>query len=228
MLAKKYQCEIVSINNPVSGVYTVEFSPVSGKFKYKPGQFMHLALDDYDPSAAWPDSRCFSVQTSPQNGTLKITYAVKGVFTKKMEELLQVGKKIWIKLPYGDLFTQEHGTENTVFIAGGTGVTPYLSLFTDSSFKNYRNPVLYLGCRNESYNFYEDELLSAKNINSSLECNYYYQEREGVLDIEKIVAENPNATSFFISGPPVMITSFRNYLLQNEIEENRIKTDDWE
>ena len=227
-MVKKYQCEIVSIVNPVSGVYTVEFFPIEGKFKYKPGQFLHLALDDYDPSGSWPESRCFSMQTSSQSQTLKITYAVKGLFTKKMEELLQVGKQIWIKLPYGDLFTQEHRVENTIFIAGGTGVTPYLSLFTDGSFANYQNPVLYLGCRSESYHFYEEELALAKRINPTLKCFYCYQEKDGMLDIEKILSENPNATSFFISGPPVMITNFRKYLLEKGIGEDRIKTDDWE
>ena len=228
MLAKKYQCKIVSIKNPVEGVYTIEFASLNGKFKYRPGQFMHLALDEYDPSGAWPDSRCFSVQTSPQNETLKITYAVKGNFTKKMEKELYSGKQLWIKLPYGDLFTQNHNFNNTVFIAGGTGVTPYLSLFTDENFAKYTNPRLYLGCRSESYNFYKKELDTATQINSSLKCNYTYQEKDGILDIAEILKANEKSASFFISGPPVMITNFRKYLLENGIGEEQVKTDDWE
>ncbi|MDR1115534.1 MAG: hypothetical protein LBL33_05205, partial [Tannerella sp.] len=93
MLAKKYQTEIVSIQNPIAGVYTLEFSS-SKKFRYAPGEFLHLALDEYDPSGAWPESRCFSIQTAPDEENIKITYAVKGRFTQRMEKELFVGKSV--------------------------------------------------------------------------------------------------------------------------------------
>ena len=131
MLAKKYKSIVVSILNPFSGIYTVEFASERGNYKYLPGQFLHIALDeDYDGSSQWPDSRCFSMQSNPIEETIKITYAVKGVFTHQMEQQLMVGSEVWLKLPYGDLFTQPHNKTNTVFIAGGTGITPFLSLFT--------------------------------------------------------------------------------------------------
>lgn len=227
-MVRKYSCEVVTVENPVTGVYTVEFASLAGRFRYKPGQFMHLALDEYDPSGAWPDSRCFSMQTSPQTDTIKITYAVKGAFTQRMESELQPGKQLWLKLPYGDLFTQEHNKENTVFIAGGTGITPYLSLFTDESFAVYAHPVLYLGCRDASYNFYRDELNKAQQINPNLECRYCYQNQQGMLNIEQIIKDSDSSADFFISGPPAMIIGFRSYLMQNGVTGEQIKTDDWE
>ena len=80
-----------------------------GRYKYYPGQFLHLAIDhEYDGSGQWPESRCFSMQSNPDEKTIKITYAVKGRFTKQMEEKLKIGSEVWLKLPYGDLFTQPH------------------------------------------------------------------------------------------------------------------------
>jgi ferredoxin-NADP reductase len=152
MLVKKYKTEIVSIQTPITGVYTLELSSEK-KFKFAPGAFLHLALDEYDPSGAWPESRCFSIQTSPEEENIKITYAVKGRFTQRMEKELFVGKSVWLKLPFGDLFTQEHSKENAVFVAGGTGITPFLSLFTDKSCAEYLNPSLYLGFRNRDLHF---------------------------------------------------------------------------
>jgi ferredoxin-NADP reductase len=228
MLAKKYHCETVSVENPAKGVYTLEFASLNGQFKYRPGQFIHLALDEYDPSRAWPDSRCFSVQTSPQDETLKITYAVKGDFTKRMERELHAGKKIWIKLPYGDLFTQDHNVKRTIFIAGGTGITPFLSLFTDPSFAEYANPHLYMGFRNPALHFYQSELKKAQEINPTLHTTIFYQERDGIIDIEKIYGSNPDAGAFFISGPPERIRNFRQYLVAKGASDDKIKTDDWE
>ncbi|GHT33597.1 hypothetical protein AGMMS49574_19620 [Bacteroidia bacterium] len=227
MVVKKYLAEIVSIQNPTAGVYTIEFRSPQ-KFKYTPGAFLHLALDEYDPSGNWPESRCFSIQTSPQEETIKITYAVKGTFTRRMESELATGKEIWLKLPYGDLFTQEHGKENTVFIAGGTGITPFLSLFTDLSFAAYRQPWLYIGFRNKALHFYQSELEKAQQLNQSLQTKSIYEDTEGILDIEKIHTSHPNAEAFFISGPPAMIKSFKQYLLSKGVAEEKIKTDDWE
>ena len=82
---------------------------------------MHLALDEYDPSSGWPESRCYSMQTSPVNEFIKITFSVKGKFTTRMADELKQGKIIDLKLPYGDFFQQDHSKENVVFIAGGTG-----------------------------------------------------------------------------------------------------------
>jgi ferredoxin-NADP reductase len=227
MSVKKYQVEVISIQNPTQGVYTLEFGSEK-RFKYVPGEFLHLALDEYDPSGAWPESRCFSIQTNPDEENIKITYAVKGRFTRRMEQELTVGKHIWLKLPFGDLFTQEHSKKNTVFIAGGTGVTPYLSLFTDKSFVEYTNPQLYLGFRNKDLHFYQTELEKAQQINPALQTTIFYEDVSGVIDIEKIYNTYPNADAFFISGPPAMIKSFRQYLLSKGVSEDSIKTDDWE
>jgi ferredoxin-NADP reductase len=187
-----------------------------------------LALDEYDLSGAWPESRCFSIQTSPDEENIKITYAVKGRFTQRMEQELSVGKFVWLKLPFGDLFTQEQSKENVVFIAGGTGITPFLSLFTDKSFSEYRNPALYLGFRNRDLCFYQKDLEKAKRINSELKIIVFYQDTDGIIDIEQIYSSHSDAGAFFISGPPVMIKNFKQYLLGKGVGENRVKTDDWE
>ena len=232
MLAKKYKSELISIINPLEGIYTLEFASLSGKYKYHPGQFLHIAIDeDYDGISQWPDSRCFSMQSSPDEETIKIAYAVKGQFTKQMEQQLKVGSEVWLKLPYGDLFTQPHNKENTVFIAGGTGITPFLSLFTHESFSEYNNPRIYLGFRSKEYNIYENELNFVKLRESFVKLydpKIYYQDVDGIIDINSIFNENGHASDYFISGPPVMIKVFKDYLVKNKVLDDQIKTDEWE
>lgn len=227
-IVKKYPSRVLAIHCHTDRVYTIELESLEKPFKFKPGQFLHLALDKYDPSMQWPESRCFSMQSIPDCSIIKITYSVKGSFTSKMEKQLKPGFEITLKLPYGDLFTQPHNKENTVFIAGGTGITPFLSLFNYASFKEYSNPVLYAGFQNRSMNLYHEELKLACKINSQFKLIPVYQNEEGILNIEKILqVSNPNA-SFFISGPPIMIKTFKCYLIASGIAENQVKTDDWE
>lgn len=225
-MVRKYKSIIRKIENQIEGVYTLTIEPLSGKYRFAPGQFLHLSIDsDYDGVSQWPESRCFSIQTSSDTSDfLKITYSVKGAYTRMMADKLQEGSEVWVKMPYGELFEQEHSKENTVFISGGTGITLFLSLFTDSSFAEYSNPVLYAGFRSRELNIYQNELDHAPNLN----LNLIYQDSEGILDIQRILAENSNDNSYFISGPPSMIKAFKQYLIGNEVTENNVLTDDWE
>lgn len=226
-IVKKYLAKVISIQNHIDGVYTLELESLGKPFKYEPGQFLHLALDEYDPSAGWPESRCFSMQSSPGKEQIRITYAIKGVFTTRMSKELKSGSRVTLKLPYGDLFTQEHSKVKTVFIAGGTGITPYLSLFTDSSFSHYHCPYLYFGLRNKEVNLYINELDIAKKINPGLEISYVYQDEQGVLNIKKILNNTSQTSYFFISGPPQMIAGFKTFLISGGINKEHIKTDEW-
>jgi NAD(P)H-flavin reductase len=231
MLARKYKSKLKSIQNPFTGIYTLEFESLDRPYKYLPGQFLHIALDEeYDGSSQWPDSRCFSMQSNPSEETIRITYAVKGEFTKQMEETLKVGAEVWLKLPYGDLFQQNHNKTNTVFIAGGTGITPFLSLFTHESFNEYINPKIYLGFRSKEFNIYQSELDRACNLNLNLSLNLklYFQDTDGILDIEKIFLENGTQSNYFISGPPAMIKAFKNSLIEKGVPKGNVLTDDWE
>jgi ferredoxin-NADP reductase len=230
-IVRKYKSVVVSKTNPVSDIYTAEFRSLSGKYKFQPGQFLHLAIDsEYDGSDQWPISRCFSMQSNPDEQNIRITYAVKGYFTRMMKEYLQEGSEVWLKLPYGDLFQKPHNKVNTVFIAGGTGITPFLSLFTYRSFREYVNPRIYLGFRTGSYFIYDREM----HLIQSLENNVHsgikvaYEDVQGRLDIDRIFLENGKSPDYFISGPVEMINSFRSFLLSRGLKGDQIFSDDWE
>jgi ferredoxin-NADP reductase len=229
MLAKKYRSELVSISSPIKGIYTLRFKSLARPYKYKPGQFLHLAHDDsYQGVGQWPESRCFSMQSNPAEETIRITYAVKGKFTQEMRRILKVGSLVWLKLPYGDLFTQPHNKGNTIFISGGTGVTPYLSLFTGPVFADYYKPILYAGFREEQMNVYRTELSQAKLINNLFSVHVVYEQPHGFINIDRILANRKHDSYFFISGPPEMLKSFKLSLINGGVHENQVLSDDWE
>jgi ferredoxin-NADP reductase len=225
MLAKKYLSKVVSVKNPFEGIYTLEFESLNGKFKYHPGQFLHLAMDSqYDGSDQWPESRCFSMQSNPLDPTIKITYSVKGKFTRNMVNTIKVGYEVWLKLPYGDLFSQNHNKTCTVFIAGGTGITPFLSLFTHISFNEYKNPKVYLGFRSRFHNIYENDLKFLKQERTRI----FYEDIDGMIDINTVFLENGINSDYFLSGPPAMIKKFKQFLTLAGVPGNQVLTDEWE
>ncbi|MDQ1265264.1 MAG: propane monooxygenase reductase component [Bacteroidota bacterium] len=225
---RKYKSEVISVANPIEGIITAEFRSLGQKYKFLPGQFLHLTLEDYDPSSQWPESRCFSMQSPPSAENIKLTFSTAGRYTKRMEKELVVGKTLWLKLPYGEFFQVPHKKDKCVFIAGGTGITPYLSLFQDLSFTEYSKPVLYFGARSAEYNIYSEDLQKSSEINSSFECRYVYENIDGMLNIEKIFVENGREATYFISGPPALISNFKKYLLDLAVPKSNIRTDEWE
>lgn len=225
MLVKKYRSKVLSVINPLEELFTVELESLTGRFKYNPGQFLHLALDsNYDGCDQWPDSRCFSMQSSPDENKIRITYAVKGRFTRLMKSNLRPGSEVWLKLPYGNLFCQNHNKRNTVFIAGGTGITPFLSLFKHQAFNDYFDPRIYLGFKSETFNIYKD-FLNALNPKKLV---IYYEDVQGVLNINRIFNENKTESDYFISGPPQMISMFKHFLISHGVLPSKILTDEWE
>ena len=220
--------EVVRIDNPVDSLYVLELKSKEKPFRFLPGQFLHLALDEYDPSQGWPESRCFSIQAQHSPDTLVLSFSAKGRFTTRMAQELKPGSRVTVKLPYGSLFHESDAASRCVFIAGGTGITPFLSLFTDNTFAAYTKPGLYAGFRNKSYNLYDAYLLRAKEINNGFEYRLKCEDMEGMLDITEIAAREHHGSLFFLSGPPVMIASFRKYLESVGVDRGNIRTDDWE
>ncbi len=228
MLVKKYTAEVVSITNPVDALYLLELQSEEKPFKFLPGQFLHLALDPYDPSTGWPESRCFSIQAQPAPERIVLSFSAKGRFTTRMAAELKQGSVVAVKLPYGSLFNSVPAGVKTVFIAGGTGITPFISLFTDDTFASWKKPVLYAGFRTKNYNLYDPFLFKAKTINEEFHDEIKYEDVSGMLNISEILEKEGADALFFLSGPPGMIRIFRNYLEQAGVGKDNIRTDDWE
>lgn len=227
-IVKKYPARVVSVRQWSDDLFTLGMVSLGTPFHFIPGQFLHFAFGEPDPTIPWPDSRCFSMQTPPGEEVLKITFSVKGDFTERMASTLREGSTVTLKMPYGSLFTQPHEIAGTIFVSGGTGITPFLSLFGHDSFLKYSNPVLYAGFRNIGHNHFAEELASAQQRHTGFSIRYFYENENGFIDPGMVAGKISRGTSCFISGPPQMIRSLKDGLILYGIEPAQIKTDEWE
>jgi NAD(P)H-flavin reductase len=222
------------------GVYQVDFSLPSRFTKYLPGQFLHLTLDEFDPTTGyWPESRVFSIASEPRQETVTIVYSVKGRYTKRMEQELSPGKEVWLKLPYGDfVISNQLLAEGPVaLIAGGTGVSPYWP-FLKGQAEREGAVHLFYGIRKAGH------LLFAEDLKSLIDKPWFHLHlmvEEGTVDgfpaesgrlsiakVEQEMGRRFATTNFFLSGPPTMIRKFKDDLAVRGMENNRIHIDEWE
>lgn len=234
-VVQKIQCRVGKIIPHGNHVYTLALKPAKLVPRFKPGQFLHLALDDYDPSRFWPESRVFSIASSPnERDKLIIFYSVKGRFTARMEAELAEGRQVWVKLPYGDFVIE--GDKDVALFAGGTGISAFTAYIGGLTQELSNNVYLVYGAREEGLLIYR-ELIEEQVKKIPFLRVIYFSENGGSAFIEKgSLAVNkiwpkvkaPHDTVFYISGPPVMLKALREELLDLGILKDNIKIDAWE
>lgn len=237
----KLPAEVENIIHHTDGVKSFFMKPLKNCPNFKPGQFLHLALDDYDPSFHWPESRVFSIANSPtRRDKLRITFSVKGKFTQRMYESVNEGDILWLKLPYGS-FSFPEGNKDIILIAGGTEITPFISFLEYAVDKRTDRKIkLYYGVRSPEYLVFGTLLEECDNNLNKFSYHIYLERdshkcmlnnvRNGILSIETIIKDESNHTDliYYLSGPQQMIDIFREDMIKSEIMENNIIVDEWE
>jgi ferredoxin-NADP reductase len=234
---QKIECQIGKILNHGENVYSIELIPSHPVPVFKPGQFLQLAMDPYDPSGFWPESRAFSIASSPSSREkINIHYSVRGKFTARMGRELAVGKSVWIKMPYGEFIISE--SEDVALFAGGTGISAFIAFLGSLSVSFSHKVYLFYGARHAKLLPYSE--LIEKFASTCPQISPFYFVEEGRVDKEKLmqgrlsIAEawsrirQPFATTYYLSGPPAMLQALRVDLDKCGIAPGMIKIDAWE
>ena len=235
---QKLACVVETIAAHGEHVYSVTLRPERPVPRFRAGQFLHLALDGYDPTAFWPESRVFSIASAPADRDLvRITYAVHGRFTARMEQELVEGRQVWIKMPYGD-FVIEEGADVVLF-AGGTGVTAFTAFLEALPAATTHSVALAYGARSGGLLIYRDVLERCARRRAAVNVSYFV-EHPGAGDPPGTIAgrvtvdaiwpriERPFETGYYISGPPSMLRSIGDDLRARDISPQAIHIDAWE
>lgn len=141
---------------------------LSKERKYNPGSFVQLSLELVTASDIWPDSRTFSI-ASYEKGIMRFIIKNVGYYTARIFDELEVGSACTVKYPFGNLYSKKRDDEKHLFIAGGVGITPYLSLVRYFETKGLQGNV--------------SLLYSAKHYNDLLHFDYLKATLRGNLEL---------------------------------------------
>jgi 3-ketosteroid 9alpha-monooxygenase subunit B len=237
-VTQKLDCVVERVVAHGERVYTVSLRPERPVPRFRAGQFLHLALDPYDPGGFWPESRVFSIASPPaERDRVRITYAVHGGFTARMEHDLVEGRQVWIKMPYGD-FVIDNETDVMLF-AGGTGVTAFTAFLENLSDTARQTVTLAYGARTTRLLIYRDVVERCVRRSPSFNASYFVEQNEPGHALEAFVGRvsveavwprlrSPFDTSYYISGPPSMLKSIGDDLRARNISPEAIHIDAWE
>ncbi|HRG68254.1 MAG: hypothetical protein JNK69_13500 [Saprospiraceae bacterium] len=211
---------IVSTKNVTHDVLRILTSKPSG-FDFVPGQAANLAIN----KSGWRrEERPFTFTNLPTDNSLEFTIKTYPEHEGVTNELLQLKQDDGLVLHevFGAIAYKGEG----VFIAGGAGITPFISIFRNLKARNeIGNNMLVFANKTKADIILESEfeqLLGDKfvNILSDEQIEGYQFGRISEEFLKSIVTDFDK--QFYICGPPSMIKEVEKQLISLGVDRNSI------
>ena len=199
-------------------------------FSFQAGQYVWVEV----PALAFPDPkgsrRAFSIVSDPVDAehTIRIAFRRSESGYKKTLSSLPVGAKVTVIGPCGSSYVlPDDSGQATVFIAGGIGITQFLSVISHDlkSGSNRRMILVYLN-KNEKRAAYFKELLQAASEHINLDVRFLYGAHP-TASLQKFIAEyEGEKAEWYVCGPAAMVNAVGHMLMQARVPDKLVHYED--
>lgn len=172
---------------------------LDNKLPYRHGQFIFLKIFQEGLEEA---PHPFSI-TAGDGQKIVVTIKALGDFTKKVNTMIQLNTPIAIEGPYGYL-NFEAGQQQQLWIAGGVGITPFLSYLTSAP--STQNIELFYSYRGQDDAIYTEFLQDYAKNNEHFKVNLIDTTQMDRLCFADYSV--PAHTSIFMCGPEKMVKRY--------------------
>ena len=155
-----FELKLVDVVEETADAHSISFEVPAGaeeQFAYKPGQFLTLAVPSELTGVA---ARCYSLSSSPVgDGPLTITVkrTADGFASNWVCDNLREGDTVRV-LPPSGIFTPKSLDDDLLLWAGGSGITPVMSILRTALRDGTGRVVLFYANRDESSVIFAREL----------------------------------------------------------------------
>jgi predicted ferric reductase len=215
LLVSRYRYIVTTVIPLNSTVSEISLKAVGKKMKYMNSQFAFFEFEDkYITSEIHP----FTIASSTDEDSIRIIVKSSGDFTSKLNQL-NPGTKVKIEGPYGEFLKHTKHTK-ALWIAGGIGITPFLSQIKEIKGKDI---TLIYAVSDTTDFIYLKELRE-----SGIKLIEYNTEIEGRIDIDKICKYcDVLDRDIYMCGPIPMMRSLNNQLISKGVSRYDIHFEDF-
>ncbi len=224
-MVQKYSARIESRKKLNDTTYEISFKLDGEGIDFLSGQYVWVIAPEgpYDEKGS---RRAFSIINSPSDKK-RIVVAFKDTKSVYKKNLIEASsnQNFTVEGPFGNFILPEN-EQNIVFVAGGTGITPYLSLLRDASEKRLSSKIhlIYASSKEDSF-IYRKELSLLKRLNKNLSIEYVV----GKINSQVLEANYKKRKDYlwYITGPEGLVNYSFNELKKLGLRNENFKFDQY-
>lgn len=224
-----YKSKLIRKEEVAKGTTAFHFEKPS-EFIFVPGQYADLTLLNPTETDQEGTIRTFSIASSPADPDLVFATRMRDTAFKRQLGTMPEGTEIQIDGPYGSFTLHAKKERPAVFIAGGIGITPFMSILkTAGDEKPNRKFYLFYSNRTKDDAAFFNGLSRLTEEIPDFTFVPVMSETEGYIDEGKIrkYVEHIDGPVYYLAGPPAMTSAMRKMLADMGISENDIRFEEF-
>ena len=246
VLVRRRRYRVEAVNRLDDSVTEIVMEPLGQPLPYTAGQFLFvnfrsLALELHPlevslerqvlsvrPGEVANQFHPFSITSAPGEAKLRITVKAVGDYTRALRGL-EPGAEAIVEGAYGSFSHHHAGAARQIWLAGGIGVTPFLSMARSLGTEEGPAVDFYYCVEHADEAHFLDELQAIAALRPDFRVVVVPRDVDGFLTAERLEEELGDLSSAhaLICGPPAMITSLKSQLVDRGIPSTQIHAEEF-
>lgn len=196
---------------------------LAARFRYRAGQFLCFKI----PHAGKVLTRSYSLSSSPDcdpEHKVTVKRVDDGRVSNWLNDRVQPGDELLVTPPAG-LFVLNDKRRRIVFFAGGSGITPVISLIKTALATTDRSLALVYANRDARSIIFESEIeaLRARHADR-LRVTHSLDDRDGLLDIDRVkhLVVDALEADFYLCGPGAFMDTVERALAALHVPSEQV------
>lgn len=233
-----YVANLIGHEDVADGTKAFSFRRPAG-FQFRAGQYIDLTLLDPSQTDAKGNTRTFSLVNPPSANTLMIATRIRDTAFKRVLASLPLGSYVNIKGPMGSFCLQRDASLPTILLAGGIGITPFMSIIADATDRKLSDELfLFYSNRQPKDAPFLDQLRHLVSVDQHFHFvptmtetgdSNVWKGETARLSPDLISRHMPEflQAHYFIAGPPAMVAGVSESLLEAGVAEDNLCADEF-
>ena len=221
-LGKRVAYTVAAVNHPNNSTTEVVMRAKGKPIKHAhAGQFLFVR---FKGDKGLDEAHPFTISSAPHEGELRVTIKAVGDFTRHLFQNLKPGTEALVEGAYG-LFNYKTGGDKQIWVAGGIGITPFLSFLRDLKTDLAHEVHFYYTVRHPEEAVFAEEIEAIAKKHPRLKANIRFSSQHGSLTVDEIAQNaggNLSTHHVYMCGPLPMVQAFEKKFIEAGVPRDNV------